>query len=122
MKRFGAIALAGGLLLGAATTASAVQVRNDDARVEARQHDKASKQAMREQIRAKHREYRELRKADDPRAAAVKAEVRAMKDEWKRLYGEDEMHRRDGKAHGKHKQKQHKELKQHKQKQGKHKH
>ena len=94
-RSMGAIALVGGLVLfGSASTASALNVNGnrgiEGTRVERPQHDSADKRAFREQIRAKQREYRELRKANDPRAAQAEQEIRAMKDEWKRSYGNDE--------------------------------
>lgn len=105
-QKMGAIALAGGLLLGSATTASAIQVRgNESARVEQNQND--GKHALRAEIRARQQEYRALRQTGDPRAAQVQQEVRALKDEWTRLYGDEGMggERRNGKANGHAKQK-----------------
>lgn len=108
MKRIGAMMLAGGLLLGSATGAAALERRtdvrrNDDARLGAtRQNDaeKEAKRAFRQRIQAKQREYRELRRADDPRATQVKQEIDALKSEWTRLYGSDTERgqRRHGKA------------------------
>ena len=94
MKRFGAIALVGGLLMGAASTASALQTQTPRSgrvhgeRVDA--NDSAQKRALREEIRAKQAEYRELRRANDPRAEQAAQDVRALKAEWTRLYGDDE--------------------------------
>jgi hypothetical protein len=116
-QKMGAIVLAGGLLLGSATTASAIQVRGTEStRVEQNQND--AKHALRAEIRARQQEYRALRQAGDPRAEQVQQEVRALKDEWKRLYGDDEGmggERRNGKAnaHAKQKHGQKDKLKKH---------
>jgi hypothetical protein len=96
MKRFGAMMLAGGLLLGSATGAAALERRDANARLGVnRQHDaeKDAKRAFRQAIQAKQREYRELRRTDDPRAEQVRAEIRAMKDQWERTYGSDDARR-----------------------------
>ena len=106
MKRIGAMMLAGGLLLGSATGAAALERRNEDARFGVnRQHDteKDAKRAFRQRIQAKQREYRELRRADDPRAEQVRQEIRAMKDEWERTYGADDRERESKRRHGKNK-------------------
>lgn len=99
--KIGAIVLAGGLLLGSASGASALERRNADARFGVnRQEDvqKDEKRAFRQRIQARQREYRELRRADDPRAEQVRLEIRALKDEWERRYGADD----DGqRKHGK---------------------
>ena len=98
MKRIGAMMLAGGLLLGSATGAAALERRNADARLGVnRQHDteKDAKRAFRQAIQAKQREYRELRRTDDPRADQVREEIRAMKEEWKRTYGDEDERRAD---------------------------
>jgi Skp family chaperone for outer membrane proteins len=89
-QKIGAIVLAGGLLLGSASTASAIQVRGGEssARVEQQQND--AKRALRSEIRARQQEYRALRQAGDPRAAQVQQDVRALQAEWTRLYGNDE--------------------------------
>src|SRR5215218_4214491 len=83
--RIGAVVLAGGMLLGSATGAMALERRNDGARLGVnRQNDiqKDEKRAFRQRIQAKQREYRDLRRAQDPRAEQVRQEIRAMKDEW----------------------------------------
>lgn len=104
--KIGVVALAGAFLV--ATNASALQQTAEIRRggtIE-RQQELDDKRALRERIRATHEEYRALRKANDPRAEQVGAELESLKAEWTRRYGNDtEMRKRGhGKKHGHDKQ------------------
>ena len=47
------------------------------------ENERNANQGLREQTRAKAREYRELREANDPRADSVKVELDALRDQFK---------------------------------------
>lgn len=47
------------------------------------ENERDANQGLREQTRAKAREYRELREANDPRADSVKVELDALRDQFK---------------------------------------
>ena len=101
MKKFGSTILAAGLVL-AGTSAFALNTTGritDTTRAsQTSANESAARRALREDIRAKQSEYKELRRTNDPRAEQSRRELESLKSEWTRLYGNDEAAEREGKG------------------------